>query len=496
MSSPSVAPAVPATADYRVLFVDLDGSLLATDVTMESLFRAVKIRPAVLLQALVWVLRGGRPLMKRRLLEIAPITETHWPYCQEVVALLRKHRQEGCHLVLATASDRAIAQRVADDLGLFDAVLATDGKLNLKGPNKLLAMEAYCREHGFETFAYLGDSPADLPIWRRSAMAFAVAPGTLLQRRIDSLGVPTQVVAANPSRWRDLLRALRPHQWSKNLLIFLPTFLAHDLSPVRLCHALMGFLSFSACASAVYLTNDLLDLETDRRHPTKRARPIPAGKLRLSTVALTVPILTALAFVLAMGTARWRFCAILLMYLGASGLYSFWLKRKAVIDVFLLSGLYILRVQAGGDAAGVPVSEWMLEFSLFFFLSLAFAKRFIELDRLELAADTHHTGRGYQSVDVPTIFTLGPASGYIATLVFALYLNSPQVALLYTRPKILWLLCPILLFWITRLWLLARRKELHDDPVVFALKDRMSLLLGALSAAVVLLAWLLGARHS
>ena len=197
-----------------------------------------------------------------------------------------------------------------------------------------------------------------------------------------------------------------------------------------------------------------------------------------------------------MGTARWRFCAILLLYLGASGLYSFWLKRKAVIDVFLLSGLYILRVQAGGDAAGVPVSEWMLEFSLFFFLSLAFAKRFIELDRLELASDTHHTGRGYQSVDVPTIFTLGPASGYIATLVFALYLNSPQVALLYTRPKILWLLCPILLFWITRLWLLARRKELHDDPVVFALKDRMSLFLGALSAAVVMLAWLLGARPS
>jgi 4-hydroxybenzoate polyprenyltransferase len=326
-------------------------------------------------------------------------------------------------------------------------------------------------------------------------MAYAVAPGMLLKRRIDSLGVPTQIVSA-PARWKDLLRALRPHQWSKNLLIFLPTFLAHDLSPLRLLHALFGFLSFSAGASSVYLVNDLLDLETDRRHPTKSKRSIAAGKIRLPTVAMAVPVLIGLAFILSLGTARWRFAFLLLLYLGISSLYSFWLKRKAVIDVFLLSGLYILRVQAGGDAAGVPVSEWMLEFSLFFFLSLAFAKRFIELDRLELAADTHHTGRGYHSVDLPTIATLGPASGYIAALVFALYLSSPQVALLYTRPKILWLLCPILLFWITRLWLLARRKELHDDPVVFALKDRMSLLLGALSVAVVLMAWLMGARTS
>ncbi len=460
MQSPSIAPAEPRSATgYRVLFVDLDGSLLATDVTMESFFRAVKVEPAVLLKTPLWLFRGGRPLMKRRLLEIAPLAETTWPYCQEVVSLLRKCKEEGCHLVLATASDRVIAQRVADDLGLFDAVLATDGQTNLKGTNKLRAIEAYCQEHGFETFAYVGDAPADLPIWQRSATAYAVAPGAVLKRRINLLGVPMQTVAANPARWKDLLRALRPHQWSKNLLIFLPTFLAHDLSPARLVHALMGFLSFSACASAVYLTNDLLDLETDRRHPTKRARPIPAGKLRLSTVALAVPVLIALAFALAMGTARWRFCAILLLYLGTSSLYSFWLKRKAVIDVFLLSGLYILRVQAGGDAAGVPVSEWMLEFSLFFFLSLAFAKRFIELDRLELASDTHHTGRGYQSVDIPTIFTLGPASGYIAALVFALYLSSPQVALLYTRPKILWLLCPILLFWITRLWLLRAGKN-------------------------------------
>ena len=493
----SAAPAVqPTAAAYRVLFVDLDGSLLATDVTMESFFRAVKLRPAVILQAPVWFLKGGRPLVKRRLLETAPLTQTTWPYCQDVVDLLRKHKAEGCHLVLATASDRAIAQRVAEDLGLFDAVLATDGPINLKGPNKLLAMEAYCQEHGFETFAYVGDAPADLPIWKKCAVAFAVAPGTLLKRRIDALGVPTEIVAANPARWKDFLRELRPHQWSKNLLLFLPTFLAHDLSAMRLFHALMGFFSFCAGASAVYLANDLLDLETDRRHPTKKNRPIAAGKLRLSTVVMAVPLLTALAFVLSLGTARWRFCAMLLLYLGTSGLYSFWLKRKAVIDVFLLSGLYILRVQAGGDAAGVPVSEWMLEFSLFFFLSLAFAKRFIELDRLELASDTHHSGRGYQSVDVPTIFTMGPASGYIATLVFALYLNSPQVSLLYTRPKILWLLCPILLFWITRLWLLARRKELHDDPVVFALKDRMSLFLGVLSVAVVLLAWLLGARPS
>ncbi len=478
---------------FPVLFVDLDGSLLQTDAFLESFFQTVKAHPSVLFRAPLWLLHG-RAVCKSHLAKIAPDRKSPWPYRPEVVELLQKLKDNGCRLVLATASHRRIAEQVAADLGTFDAVLATDEELNLKGRNKLHAIEAYCQQHGYQQFAYLGDSRADLAIWERATKIFAVAPSARFKKHISSLGPPVEWISTSPQQWKNLFRALRPHQWAKNLLIFLPTFLAHQLAPWRLLQALFGFVAFCACASAVYLVNDFLDLDVDRRHPTKRNRPLASGELSLSTAALAVPLLIIAGFAFSCGTANWRFSLVLFTYLISSGLYCFWLKRKPVVDVFLLAGFYILRIQAGGDAAGVPVSEWLLEFSLFFFLSLAFAKRFVELDRLALALDKQDTGRGYRAVDVSIVGTLGAVSGYIAALVFALYLNSPQVAMLYARPKILWLLCPILLFWITRLWLLARRNELHDDPVVFALKDRVSLVLGILSAVVVATAWLLGAR--
>jgi 4-hydroxybenzoate polyprenyltransferase/phosphoserine phosphatase len=480
--------------EFPVLFVDLDGSLLQTDAFIESFFQTVKSHPTVLFRAPLWLLRG-RATCKSRLAQMAPDRKAPWPYRPEVLDLQQKLKDDGCRLVLATASHRKIADQVAKDLGTFDAVLATDEEQNLKGRNKLRAIEAYCKQHGFQQFAYLGDSRADLAIWEHAAKIFAVAPSAGLKKRISGLGPPVEWVSTPPTqRGKNLFRALRPHQWAKNLLIFLPTILAHQLAPSYLIRALFGFIAFCVCASAVYLVNDFLDLDVDRRHPTKRNRPLASGKLPLSTAVLAVPWLILIGFAFASGAAYWRFSLVLLVYLISSGLYCFWLKREPVVDVFMLSGFYILRIQAGGDAAGVPVSEWLLEFSLFFFLSLAFAKRFVELNDLALTSDKQDTGRGYRAVDISIVGTLGAASGYIAALVFALYLNSPQVATLYTRPKILWLLCPILLFWITRLWLLARRNELHDDPVVFALKDRVSLFLGILCAAVVAAAWLLGAR--
>jgi 4-hydroxybenzoate polyprenyltransferase/phosphoserine phosphatase len=478
-----------ARCAHPVLFVDLDGSLVTSDLSMESFFRAVKVEPAVLLKAPLWLLRG-KAVAKSRVLEVAPAQTSGWSYRAEVIDLLRRLKSEGCHLVLATATNRAIAQPIADDLKLFDDVLASDERHNLKGRNKLRAIEEYCREHDFDRFAYLGDAPADMHIWRKAAAIYAVAPNGLLARRVRALGIPTEIVGTKTG-WKDLLKALRPHQWSKNVLIFLPMVLAHLIEPLRVLYCAIAFVAFSACASAVYLVNDLLDLDADRRHPTKSRRPIAAGRVRLPEAAWTAVFLVVFGFMLSFFTANIRFSALLLVYMAASFAYGFWLKRKAVIDVFLLSGLYIIRVQAGGDAAGVPVTEWLLEFSLFFFLSLAFAKRFVELDQLELAADTHDTGRGYRLIDIPTIATLGAASGYIATLVFALYLMSPQVHVLYSRPKVLWLLCPIILFWITRLWLLARRRELHDDPVVFAIKDRMSQALGLLAGAILLVGSLL-----
>jgi 4-hydroxybenzoate polyprenyltransferase/phosphoserine phosphatase len=477
-------------AACRAVFVDLDGTLIDTDLLAEMFFQAIKNNPALAAKVPFWLLQG-RAEMKCRLAELPFEGMANLPYREEVLARLKQLKQEGGHLVLATASPRALADQVAQELGLFGAVLATDPTCNLKGKKKLQAIETYCREHGFEEFAYFGDSLADIPIWEKATKVLAVAPSARLKVQLKRLGDKVEIVVASRRPWKAYVRALRPHQWSKNLLVFVPTILAHDLSLQRLLWALVAFVSFSACASAVYLTNDLLDLQVDRLHPHKRKRPFASGELSQVTAIWLAPVLVLLGFALSLATASWMFPVLLGAYVVTSALYSVWLKRLALVDVFLLSGLYILRIQAGGSAAGVPVSEWMLIFSLFFFLSLAFAKRFVELDLLELAADDQETGRGYRTMDVHSISSMGPTSGYIAVLVLALYINSPQVILLYARPKALLMLCPIVLFWVNRLWLLARRHELHDDPLVFALQDRTSLLLGLLSVATVVLAWLM-----
>jgi 4-hydroxybenzoate polyprenyltransferase/phosphoglycolate phosphatase-like HAD superfamily hydrolase len=479
------------TAEIGVLFVDLDGSLVASNMLVESFLRAVRHDPKVIFKALLW-LTEGRIAFKSRVADYPLPDVAAVPFREEVVAALKELKHDGCRLVLATASHRRVAEAIAAETGLFDDVLATDETCNLKGRNKLAAIQQYCREHGFDEFAYLGDSWADVPIWERAAKALVVAPSRGLRNRLSKTDRPVEVVVERRTTWKPLLKALRPHQWMKNILVFLPLVLAHDLADAwKWVYALIAFVAFSACASAVYLVNDLVDLEADRRHPTKRKRPFASGRVPVEFGFIAPPVLLAVGLGLSLFTADARFSVMLLFYLVCGGLYCLWLKRMALVDVFLLSGLYMLRVQAGGTASAVPVSEWLLIFSLFFFLSLAFAKRFVELDRHELAADTHDTGRGYRKVDVASLSSMGSASGYIAVLVLALYINSPQVLLLYKHPKILCILCPILLFWMSRLWMLARRNELHDDPVVFALKDRMSQLLGALSAATVLLAWLL-----
>lgn len=480
-----------AAAGVEVLFVDLDGSLVASNTLVESFLRALRHDPAIVFKSPGWLLRG-RLAFKSRLAEYPLPDMAGMPFRDDVLVLLRELKQEGCRLVLATASHRAVAEQVAQHIGLFDDVLATDENHNLKGRKKLAAIEEYCRQHGFENFAYLGDSWADVPIWEQAAKALVVAPSGRLSRRVARLDRPTETLAPRRGRWKAYLKALRPHQWMKNVLVFLPLVLAHDFEYAdrwKWIYAMVAFISFSVCASSVYLVNDLLDLEADRRHPRKRNRPFASGRIPLEMGLIAPPLMVLFGLGLSFFTADLRFPIMLLFYLLCSGLYCIWLKRVALVDVFLLSGLYMLRVQAGGTASGVPVSEWLLIFSLFFFLSLAFAKRFVEVDKLELSAEKHDTGRGYRSIDVASLSSMGAASGYIAVLVLALYINSQDVKPLYGRPKVLCLLCPILLFWMSRLWLLARRNQLHDDPVVFALKDRVSQLLGILSAFTIVLAW-------
>jgi 4-hydroxybenzoate polyprenyltransferase len=427
-------------------------------------------------------------VFKCRVFELALPNAATLPYRTEVVDWLQSLKQKGFKVILATASPMRMAQRVADELQLFDGVVATEPTGNLTGQRKLEAIHEYCKAHGFDQFAYLGDSAADLPIWRNSAVVFAVAPGLRLRRKLSKLERPQRILIERRSQAQSNLRALRPYQWSKNLLVFLPTLLAHDLSAAKLWLSFVAFCAFSLCSSAVYVLNDLLDLEADRRHPLKSRRPFAAGESSLLFGFAAAPLLMAAGIGICFLTGNSRLVALLSAYLAGGVLYSIWLKRMELVDVVMLSGFYFCRIEAGSVATGVPISEWMLVFSLFFFFSVALAKRFVELDTFELSSQ-RASGRGYGTGDVQALATMGSASGYLAVLVMALYVNSPQVAQLYASPRILYFLCPAMLYWISRLWLLAHRNQLHDDPIVFALTDRISLTLGVFVIALIILAW-------
>ncbi len=492
MSQPSIAsnhegpPADGAIAAGIPLFVDLDGTLIAGDVTHESVLASIKRDPAMLFRIPVLALRG-RAVMKRELAGRVMPDVRVLPYRHDVLNYLREQRSEGRRVILATASDRRYADAIAKELGLFDDVIATDGELNLKGPNKLRAIRDYCTRHGFSQFAYAGDAPADIPIWREAAEVHVVAPSPMVRAMTARLDKPVHLHCERKGVWKAALRAMRPHQWVKNLLIFVPLVLGHHLQDTsKVVASILAFIAFSACASAVYVLNDMMDIEADRHHPTKRNRPFASGQLPI----LYGPVLTAGLMLFAVAVSL---IALPLPFLGMLGIYvlvnlfySFWLKRKLVLDVMLLAGMYALRVLVGGVAADVVVSEWLLAFSMFLFTSLAFGKRHAELARhADEESEDSPRGRGYGVGDLSIIESIGPTAGYMAVLVLALYINSPEMKVLYTRPWALWLICPLMLYWVTRIWFIVKRGELDEDPVVFALRDRVSLGIGLL---VVLLA--------
>jgi 4-hydroxybenzoate polyprenyltransferase len=304
-----------------------------------------------------------------------------------------------------------------------------------------------------------------------------------LKTATEGLNKSVDVVAWRDSQLRLLLQALRPRQWVKNLLIFVPIILAHRLTDLNaLVATAWALVAFSACASCVYLLNDMLDLEADRAHPKKQLRPLASGKLSLVWARASIPVLLAIGFGVSWAFLPPLFLGLLVCYLAANACYSGWLKRKPMLDVLVLSNMYTLRLLGGGIAANVPVSEWLLAFSTFFFLSLAFVKRYSELHRLASEQQLHAAGRGYAVSDLSLIETMGPCSGYISVLVLALYINSDQVKNLYFHSNLLWILCALLLYWISRLWFWAKRGVLIEDPVIFAITDRGSLIAAAVGA--------------
>lgn len=299
---------------------------------------------------------------------------------------------------------------------------------------------------------------------------------------------PTDTLSP-PGTLRSLNRALRTYQWAKNLLLFVPMLMAHRIFEAEIwLDAVLGVLAFSLCASFGYVANDLVDREADREHPTKRHRPFASGALSTAFGLGLAPVLLGVAFGIAWVFLPLSFVLVLTLYLATTLAYSFTLKRRPLVDVLVLAGLYTLRIFAGGAATGIAVSEWLLAFSMFFFLSLALLKRFAEFRKLELDPTASVLGRGYRGDDVPVLRTAGQTAGYLSVLVLVLHIQSPEVTMLYTHPSLLWGVGVLLLYWITRVWLLAGRGEMHDDPVLFAAKDRVSYAVAAITAAVLFIA--------
>lgn len=470
-----------------VLCVDLDGTLHATDILWESIILLLKQRPFLLLLLPVWLLQG-KASFKRKVAQRVQLDVTGLPYRDDVLAFLTSEKKAGRELVLATAADYEPAMRVAQHLGIFSGVIASDGKENLSGPNKRDALE---KRFGFQGFEYIGNSSKDLAIWRASGAALLVGPSRRTLNKASRIADVRHVFSVRHSRLLAVLKALRCYQWVKNLLVFVPMIMAHKfLDGVTLGRALWAFCAFSLCASSVYIVNDLADLASDRKHPKKRFRPFAAGTLSIPQGLLLSAGLLICAFTIALARLPYLFIAGLALYVVTTGAYSIYIKRVAVADILTLAGLYTLRVLLGGVATEITISTWLLAFSMFLFLCLAFVKRYAELSVLQLSSEEQVPGRGYVRNDKDWMSNLGGASGYLSVLVLALYINSQDVVALYAHPSVLWLVCPALLYWITRLWFLTCRGYMHDDPILFTIKDRGSYLVGISILIIMIVAML------
>jgi 4-hydroxybenzoate polyprenyltransferase len=477
------AMAMKAQARLPPICVELDRTLIRTDSLFESLMALLKHHPLSALSLPGWLLQG-KAVLKAQIARDANLNPAALPYNQEALAWLRSERQAGRSIWLCTAADQRIAASIADHLQLFEGVLASDGKTDFAGAAKAEGLVAKFGSGGFD---YCGSGRRDAEVWSRSRAGVLVDPSHPVAAGAET-GRIVKTISSTSHGLSAVLRLLRPHQWAKNALLLVPLLAAHGQGGAgALPNALLALVAFCLCASSVYVLNDLLDLEADRAHPRKSKRPLAAGEVSLGTALILAPILLAGAAVIAAFLPP-RFQVLLGLYYGLTSAYTFVLKGKVLVDAICLAGLYTLRIIAGAAAALVPLSFWLLLFSVFLFLSLAFVKRYAELDALRRQQRLTAVGRGYHVEDLPLLQSMGGAAGYLSVLVLALYINSPAIESLYHRPKYIWLLCVLMLYWISRVWMKAHRGTLHDDPVVFALKDRQSLAIGLLAAVTVVLA--------
>lgn len=457
-----------ARAASPVLCVDLDGTLVRGDLLWECILSLLKTRPLTLLLLPFWLFSGVANA-KQQLAARAQLNAAQLPYRCEVLDLLARERQEGRKIILVTGADRRLANCVAAHLGLFDEVHASEGQVNLVGKNKAAFLTERFSSSGFE---YIGDSTNDLDVWRVADGAYVVGS----KRRVDQAADVTDVRGAildPPASISVWISALRGHHWAKNLLMFLPLALAHSILPDVIIPTLIGFVLFGLCASGLYILNDLLDLHSDRDHPWKKQRPFAAGRISIPQGLLASSLL--LCGALSAGfLLKAQFGFALVGYTALTMWYSLQLKKIALLDVFVLSSFYSFRIIAGALLSSTPLSQWFLAFSLFFFLSLAMAKRYSELVHAKDLIKSGNSGRGYMGDDRELLLSLGVGSSFSAVVILSLYVHSQEVRILYRSPEFLLLLCPVVLYWLSRNWLLAHRGALREDPVTLAIRDRVS----------------------
>lgn len=466
------------------LIVDLDGCLIRSDLLFETAFAYIGTNPLRAFRLLIWVLRG-RAHLKRRLAATAGLDLQLIPINERVDAYARRAKKTGREVYLATGSDEILARKIGTRFDFLDGVIASDGSSNLKGRRK--AAELLRRfPDGFD---YVGDSSADLHVWQHANKAIVVEPGAALLRSVGALRKPTETIERTSSRWLAALKAARLHQWAKNTLVFVPALLSGQIThPPVFIGCSLAFVALGLLACGTYLVNDLLDLSHDRRHPSKRHRPLASGHLSIQAAIIAVPVLigAGLAIGAAVGASAF---VVLLAYLVLTLAYSISIKKVPILDTVTLASLFTLRLVLGIAVAGV-MAPWLLVFSMFLFTSLCLAKRCTEIQCMEGTGATAVAGRGYLVSDAPFVLALGLATATGSILIMVLYLIFDAFNReFYGNAHWLWGLPVVLFLWVTHIWLVGHRGKLNDDPVAYAVKDRASLLMGAVAASVFAFAW-------
>jgi 4-hydroxybenzoate polyprenyltransferase/phosphoserine phosphatase len=468
-----------SAASDTPLVVDLDGALVRSDLLIETAFAEIGRRPHSLYEMLLR-LREGKAALKHRLAKTYDLDPSTLPYDEHVLAQIETARAEGRPVYLTSASAERFVDTVAKHLGLFTGWFASDATLNLAGEAKAQRLVGVFGDRGFD---YIGNDAADLPVWSRARKAIAIRTSAHVARRLHAMGGEVEHLGCDRPEWRTWAKLLRVHQYAKNALVFAPLLAAHVFETGALINATLAAIAFSLCASSVYLLNDLVDLQEDRRHRSKRNRPLASGAISIRQGMAAIPILFLLAMAVAASISV-SFLAVLLGYFALTTAYSFALKRKMFADVITLAALYSIRVVGGAVAIDVAASKWLLAFCMAMCISLALIKRYVELAACLDAKLPDPANRDYRVGDLEMIGALAAAAGFNAVTILALYISSDSVNTLFGRPDILWLACPLLMYWIGRALMLARRREMDDDPIVFVLHDPTSL--AAVGAVAVL----------